>query len=189
MTAYVRLIVPQQLSKEQFASWYKTVEAALPSGLIGQAHLRPGVFSKFYSKKTSRGQWSYVIPLVRNLDASEIYHLMQRWNQAYAQGDFILDWSQAADSDQKPSLDLATHKIEQVLDSYGKLQHSRWMDQHMRDGWRYGLKLSVRDRTHPWLQPWESLPPAARTQNVQAARDLLKLLGDFGYTLVQKPQA
>lgn len=189
MTAYVRLIVSQKLDKQQFGKWFQTAEDSLPSGLIGQAHLRPGVFSKFYCKPTSRGQWSYVIPLVRNLDESEVYHLVEKWNQVFDNGDFIIDWSQAADRDQQPSLDLATHKIEQVLDSYGKLQHSRWLDQHMRDGWRYGLKLSVRDRTHPWLQPWESLPPVARTQNVQAARDLLKLLGDFGYTLVQKPQA
>ena len=189
MTAYVRLIVPQALSKSQFVSYYNTVEETLPSGLIGQAHLRPGVFSKFYSKKTSKGQSCYVIPLVRNLDSSEIYHLVQKWNQVYQEGDFILDWSQAADSDQQPSLDLATHKIEQVLDSWGKLQHSRWLDQHLKDGWRYGLKLSVRDRTHPWLQPWESLPSVAKTQNVQAARDLVKLLQDFGYTMVQLPTA
>ena len=189
MTAYVRLIVADHLDKKQFAQWFECVETALPSGLIGQAHLRPGVFSKFYSKRTRHGQMAYVVPLVRNLDSSEIYKLVHSWNQLFPEHDFIIDYSQDSESINTPSLDLATHKIEQVLNSWGKQQHQRWMDQHMSSGWRYGVKLSVKDKTHPWLQPWESLPPAAREQNIQGARDLVKLLNDVGYAMVQKPQA
>jgi hypothetical protein len=189
MTAYVRLIVADSLDKKQFAQWFDCVETTLPSGLIGQAHLRPGVFSKFYSKRTKKGQMAYVVPLVRNLDASEIYKLVQNWNQQFADHDFIIDYSQDSESISKPSLDLATHKIEQALDSWGKQQHQRWMDTHMEQGWRYGVKLSVKDKTHPWLQPWESLPVTARHKNVQAARDLLETLKQFGYTLVQKIEA
>lgn len=189
MTAYVRLIVPSKLEKETYVSWYHTVEKTLPSGMIAQSHLRPGNFSRFYCKKTARGQHSYVVPLVRNLDASEIYHLVGAWNEAYPKGDFIIDYTQASSSDITPSLDLETSKIEQAMASWGKLQHQRWMDQHMQDGWRYGIKLSVAQKTHPWLQPWESLPPQARRDNLTAARDLLKSLKDFGYTLVHEPRA
>lgn len=189
MTAYVRLIVPAKLPKQQFALWYHVVETQLPTGLIGQAHLKPGVFSKFYCKQTAKGDWSYVVPLVRNLDASEIYHLVQAWNQQYPQGDFIIDHSQSSQQTLLPPLSVEDKKIEQVLHSWGKLQHNRWMDSHIKDGWRYGVKISLKDRTHPWLQPWESLPESARQSNIQGAKDLVRLLNDFGYAMIQKPTA
>jgi hypothetical protein len=188
MTAYIKLVVTQELAPKTYALWYHTVEQSLPSGMISQTEISPGKLSRLYRKQTPKGQHCYVIPLVRDLDSSEIYQTVEAWNQAWPKGDFVIDWSQPVGI-HAPSLDMATHKIEQALESWAKTQHQRWMSQHLKDGWRFGVKLSTRDRTHPWLQPWESLPPQAQATNLQAARDLLDALGQFGYTVVQKTQA
>jgi len=55
--------------------------------------------------------------------------------------------------------------------------------------WRYGVNISMKHRTHPWLQPYESLPEQARSPHTQAVKDLLDILNQFGYTIKQIPQA
>ena len=189
MSAYIRLIVPHKFSPKQVQQWFATVEKNIPSGLIGETTIsvdQQSRVSRYYAKRTRKGQYSYVIPLVRNLDASEVHQVLQAWCTVYEQGDFVFDYSQAADRVMPHTLDLAQSKIDQALDAWGKQQHAAWMQEHSAQGWRYGVTVSVKHRIHPWMQPWESLPAAARTKNTQAVKDLLKVLGDFGYTVVQK---
>lgn len=189
MASYVRIIVPQQLPKPQFVLWYKTVEKTLPSGLIGETQLTPDTYSKYYTKRLAQGRYCYVVPLKRDLDTSEVHLLLRAWNTAYPQGDFILDHSQPVQHAVTQTADLGQQKVEQAMEAWSKIQHQTWMKDHMQQGWRFGTQLSVRDKTHPWLQPWESLPQAAKDKNTQACKDLLKCLHDFGYTVVQKLDA
>lgn len=189
MASYVRIIVPQKLSRSQFVLWFNTVDKTLPSGLIGQTQLRPDTYSKFYSKKLGNNRHTYVVPLVRDLDASEIHQLLKAWNQAYPDGDFVLDYSQPVEHMSTPAQDLPDQKIAKVMEDWSKQQHQKWMQDHMQRGWRFGTNLSVTNKTHPWLQPWESLPQIAKDKNMQACRDLLKTLHDYGYTVVQKLDA
>ena len=192
MSAYIRLIVPHKFSPKLVQLWFATVEKILPSGLIGETAItvdKTSRMSRYYAKRTQQGQYCYVIPLVRNLDASEVHQVLQAWCSAYAEGDFVFDYSQAADRIQPQALDLAQNRLDRALDAWGKQQHAAWMAEHSAQGWRYGVTISVKHRTHPWMQPWESLPASARDKNTQAVRDLVKVLGDFGYTVVQKNTA
>jgi hypothetical protein len=188
MSAFIKLVVPQELEPKSYALWYHTVETTLASGIIAHTQIAPGKQSKLYHKKTAKGQHCYVIPLTRDLDRSEIYRTVEAWHKSWPKGDFVIDWSQPVGL-HAPSLDLATHKIEQAMDAWAKIQHQRWMSQHLADGWRYGTKISTKEKTHPWLQPWESLPPQAQKNNLQAAKDLLAAFDQFGYTVVQKHTA
>lgn len=189
MASYVRIIVTQQLSKQQLVLWYHTVEKSLPSGLIGETQLSPDTYSKFYAKRLSNNKHTYVVPLVRDLDAYEVHQLLEQWCRAYPQGDFIFDYSQAVEHSVPKLADLSEQKIAQAMEAWSKQQHQKWMQDRMEQGWRYGTVISVKDRTHPWLQPWESLPLGAKQHNLQACKDLVKCLQDFGYTIVQKVDA
>ena len=191
MTAYVQIIVPNEFTPQQIKTWFSTVQDNVPSGLIGSTSLQQKGEtreSKFFHKQTANGKHAYVIPLVRDLDASEVHSILKKWCELYSEGDFTFDYSQSEGIQHAPPPSLEQHKIDQVLDAWAKHQHQAWMKRHTEQGWRYGVKLSSRDKTHPWLQPWESLPPRARELNVHGVKDLLKILNDFGYTIVQKPQ-
>jgi RyR domain len=186
MSHYVKIITPEKLSKESFLLWFDTVEDNLPSGMVAQTAITKGektAYTRFYTKRNSHGHWAYIVPLVRDLDASEVHNLLQAWCVAYPTGDFLFDYSQPTESIEQPVTDLDQNRVQQALQAWAKSQHQQWMDEQLERGWHYGVKLSVNNKTHPWLQPWESLPPVAQEQKLSSVRDLLKILKTFGYSL------
>jgi hypothetical protein len=189
MSSYVSIVVKGKLSKENFALWFNTVQDHVPSGLIAETQLTPDKYSKYYVKKTKRGGHKYVVPLKRDLDASEVHALLKAWCEAYPEGDFIFDHSQPVEHAQAAGLDLTQQKIAAAQDAWSKLQHQHWLTEKQNQGWRYGVTINLSQKTHPWIQPWESLPQAAKDRNLQAAKDLLMILNDHGWTLTQKLDA
>jgi hypothetical protein len=191
LSAYVQIIVPQQLTPTEFKLWYDCVEQNTPSGLTVSTSLSTGAHStqsKFYSKKTANNKHAYVIPLARDLDQSELHAVLKAWCAAYTQGDFLLDYSQHTGI-QAPSTSVTQQRLDQILDAWGKQQHAKWTQAQVDKGWRYGVTMSTKHKTHPWLMPWESLPAQARAHNLTAMQDLFQVLEQFGMTLAQKPQA
>jgi hypothetical protein len=192
MNSYIQLIVPHKLEKEIIKRWFACVEQCLPSGMIGSTTIVVDKKTKetnIYSKVLENKKICYIIPLVRNCDSSEIHELVQHWIKRYPTGDFIIDYSQQDNESTNGSKSIEEKKINEVLDAWAKKEHKRWMDDCIKQGWKYGVKMSTVKKTHPWLQPWEMLPENAKEQKKQSVKDLLKLLNDFGYTIIQKPEA
>lgn len=191
MTAYIQLIVPEQLDKHTFTAWFECVKNHVPSGLLGNTqieHRGEPKQTNFYQKPTVSGKHAYVIPLVRNLDASEVHGILKAWCLVYPEGDFLLDYSQDVQKPPAESDLLTQHTWELMCDAWCKQQHVTWMQDKQAAGWRYGATVSVTNKTHPWMQPWETLPEAGKQQNVQAFQSLLQVLSDFGYEVRQKPE-
>jgi RyR domain len=46
--------------------------------------------------------------------------------------------------------------------------HERWVEAMEARGWRYGLRRSERDRTHPNMLPWGLLPQEQRLKDVMS---------------------
>jgi len=192
MSSYISLIVPIELSNEQRALWFTTVKNQIPSGLIGQTRLYSNKDTKesnFFCKKLKTGKFSYVVPLVRDLDASEIHNVVKQWCHVYPDGDFLIDYSQQQVSSPPSSNSLEQSKINEILDLWAKSQHTRWMEDAVGKGWKFGVRMSSKEKTHPLIQPWEQLPTYAREQNLAAVEDLIKILDSFGYEITQKPTA
>ena len=192
MRSYIQLIVPRKLDTSIVKMWFDCVHHCLPKGIIGSTTIvKDGKTkeSKIYSKVLENKKVSYIIPLVRNLDVSEIHELVQHWNGDYPDGDFIIDYSQHNMAPPAGAKSIGEKKILQVLDAWAKKEHHRWMDDSLKQGWKYGMRMSTGQKTHPWLQPWEQLPENAKQQKMNSVKDLLTLLNDFVYTIVQKPEA
>lgn len=45
-------------------------------------------------------------------------------------------------------------------------QHKMWCEFRLREGWRWGPVKSVKDKTHPSLVPFETLPIEERAKDV-----------------------
>ena len=190
MGSYIKIIVPQPLDQAHILSWFRTVQDTLPSGMIGHtdlAYKQQTKSSRYYCHKTRKGKVCYVIPLVRDMDASEAHDVVRAWCQAYHEGDFLIDYSQPVGL-AKPQ-PLEANKLEQVMEAWCKLQHKRWMESLLEQGWCYGVSINSKQRTHPWLQPWEQLPAQAQRKDTQSVRDLIDILKQMGYNIVQMPWA
>ena len=188
--SYIQLIVPRKLDIKIVKKWVDCVEFCLPSGMISTTTIvvdNTKKETKIYSKILENKKVSYTIPLVRNIDSSEIHNIVKRWNIEYPEGNFIIDYSQQEYLD-KP-LGLEEKKIDAVLDAWAKKEHGKWLSEHQKNGWKYGIRMSTVQKTHPWMQPWEQLPEIAKSQQKHSVKDLLDLLNDVGYTIIQKPEA
>jgi hypothetical protein len=192
MASWIKLVVRKPLDNSERKAWYVCVKHLVPSGVLYhtdipvKAEVKP---SSYYHKQLTSGMHAYVIPLLRDLVHHEVYQIAHAWDKKFPDVDFVIDYSQPADHVPPAGADVPDHKIAQVLDAWCKRQHDAWMADKLNQGWRYGVKISMKDRTHPWLQPYESLPEQARTPHTQAVKDLLDILNQFGYTIKQRPEA
>lgn len=185
-------MVKQPLDQKMRRAWYACVQANVPSGLLHHTELPEQAevkSSSYYHKQLTTGNHAYVVPLVRDLVHHEVYQIAHVWDKKFAEADFVIDYSQSVDHVVPQGADVPDHKIAHVMDAWAKQQHEAWMQDKLDQGWRYGVRVSMKERTHPWIQPYESLPEVARMPHTQAVKDLLKILNDFGYTIKQKPQA
>ncbi len=192
MASWIKLIVAKPLDQQTRKAWYACVHEHVPSGVLFHTQLpekQEIKTSSYYHKPQKNGAHAYVIPFLRDLVHHEVYQIAHAWDAQFPDSDFVIDYSQPADHVQPESTDVPDHKIAQVLDAWCKRQHDAWMQNKLDAGWRYGVRISLKEKTHPWIQPWESLPQAARDPHTQSVKDLLELLKDFGYTIKQIPNA
>ena len=45
-----------------------------------------------------------------------------------------------------------------LKDAYARQAHNQWIQAKMREGYRYGLNMSINEKTHPAMRPWDDLP-------------------------------
>lgn len=192
MAHWIKFTVSNKLDKTEQVKLYKCVTHSVGASLIHVSHIQTRKGSKetsFYHVLSDRNQHVYVIPLVRDLTLREGHDLAHKLHAQFAQLNFILDYSQTASA-----LMVKTHiedpyNLQEILDVWGKAQHTTWQQNLLDKGWRYGVHMSQKQKTHPWLQPWESLPQAARDHNIQAVEKLIDVLKHAGYQIVKIPQA
>jgi hypothetical protein len=193
MNSWIKLTVAKKLDAAHRKLWYKCVQQNTPSGLLHHTQLADAhdtLESSYYHKPLPSGHHAYVIPMVRDLVHHEVYKISHAWDEQFPDTDFVIDYSQPADHTVPiTQADVPEQKIAQVMDAWCKAQHNTWMQDKLDKGWTYGTHVSVTRKTHPWLQPWESLPPQGQSPHTQAVKDLLKLLNDFGYTIKQNVDA
>ena len=66
------------------------------------------------------------------------------------------------------------------IEQLARLEHDRWMNDKLRDGWRYGPKRDDAARIHPLLVPWEELPEIERDKDRDPMRELPQMLARVG---------
>ncbi|MGD0788156.1 MAG: RyR domain-containing protein [Terracidiphilus sp.] len=89
----------------------------------------------------------------------------------------------------------------EVLEELASREHTRWMLQKARDGWRYGDPRDNDKKLHPCMLPWttgkpeaygdfgdrlgdKELPPEEKDKDRTAVREIPTILKAAGYTIV-----
>lgn len=174
---HIELKTSEPLPKGVPALWAKTVNAAGPNGVMGETDILQGrelLSVKFYCVKGKSG-YHYVIPLTRDLEESEADTIANAWAYVYPKGDFVINWSQRDSVDHK--IETVQHRVtDSIVELAAKTYHNRWQQDKINEGWNFGHKLDARNRKHPMLQPWESLPEKYKVQERERFRTLLRVL-------------
>ena len=76
--------------------------------------------------------------------------------------------------------------LKEISETAAKLAHNKWMQKQVDEGWRYGTKYSLNEKTNPLIQPWYQLPDTYRQAHDVNLSEIMELLGHNGYTLIKK---
>ena len=58
-------------------------------------------------------------------------------------------------------------------DSYARQSHNQWIQSMTDKGYRYGLNMSLDQKTHPAMRPWDDLPESYRRLPETTNKELL----------------
>ena len=56
------------------------------------------------------------------------------------------------------------------VEGLAELEHKRWMNERIAQGWSYGPKRDNRRKIHPDLQEWDALDEGTRRRRMRSAR-------------------
>ncbi len=63
------------------------------------------------------------------------------------------------------------------------IEHDRWCDERISNGWVYGPKKDVDNRISPYIVPWEELSDEIREYDRQAVRNIIPILKRVGLSV------
>ena len=51
--------------------------------------------------------------------------------------------------------------------------HNKWIQEQQQKGWRFGLNMSLEEKTHPAMRPWDDLPESYRRRRKLEDKELV----------------
>ena len=73
------------------------------------------------------------------------------------------------------------------VEGLAELEHKRWMNERIAQGWSYGPKRDNRRKIHPDLQEWDALDEGTREKDRDAVRAIPGILREAGYQILRLP--
>jgi hypothetical protein len=177
----IELKTTDRLPKGAAGLWARTVIKHGPRGTAVAAEILRGrelVSTRLYCIRGSSG-YHYIVPLSRDLSDGEAEAIVKAWSDAYPDGDFVVNWSQPAQASLR-SEKLLKSMSDQMAEAAAKISHNRWYQRTVGEGWQWGPRMSVRNRMHPMLRPWDDLPQKYRSRERDRFVTLLDVLEGMG---------
>jgi hypothetical protein len=189
---FIRLLVSEPLDKPVAREWFESTKANLPVGVLSSIQVDKedtGIQNVFMVHRSMKdGTHQYEIPLSRDLIESEFGVISEAW-QALFQGDHEIESSatdiKSARQGPADAIVIGETDYAEMCDTLAKHQHERWCRERTQQGWRYGLEMKAKDKTHPMLRPWEQLPDQYKNVDDQLPHLFMNILAQHGYTVVK----
>ena len=70
------------------------------------------------------------------------------------------------------------------LERLSVLEHRRWVDERLRDGWRFGASKDLARKVHPSIVAWEALPESEREKDRAAVGAVPFVLAQAGFRII-----
>tara|TARA_B100001175_G_scaffold257348_1_gene225646 strand:- start:1068 stop:1622 length:555 start_codon:yes stop_codon:yes gene_type:complete len=161
------------LNSDEIRRWYLTVDMLAPDNIImGDDESNSFMFAM------QAEEYIYMVPLVRHLTEVEAEQIVEGYMRV-SEHDFDIETSNVY----RANADLA-HPFETdyqisvdaknvLKDAYARQSHNQWIQTKMHEGYRYGLKLNLKEKTHPAMRPWDELPKEYRRLPESSDKELL----------------
>ena len=170
---YILQRTAKVLNADEIRRWYLTVDMLAPDNIImGDDESNSFMFAM------QAEDYIYMVPLVRHLTEMEAEKIVEGYMRV-SEHDFDIETSNVY----RANADLA-HPFETdyqisvdaknvLKDAYARQSHNQWIQGKMREGYRYGLKLNLKEKTHPAMRPWDDLPKEYRRLPESSDKELL----------------
>lgn len=183
---HIELKTKDPLPKGWAGRWAREVMRHGPEGIVVATELLRGrelVNTMLYCVHGATG-CHYIVPLARNLSDAEVDSIAKAWNDAWKDGDFVINWSQDDQMEEDVRV-LQTNLLEQIVDTAAKQSHNRWYENMVEDRWQWGPKMSTKNKMHPMLRPWDDLPEKYRSRERDRFNTLLGVLEGMNLRITQ----
>lgn len=168
--------------------WSSVVHKHLPSGVaIASENSTNGL----YDKVTVDGFTEIIIPLSRDILQREFDSINSAWSALSPSGRYSIEISRTQNEKLNGTLNglsIDGDSFNVLSTQLAKKQHERWVREKTSEGWRYGLKLSVEEKTHPLLRPWDQLPDQYKQLNHNDPDSFLNIIKDQGYSIISNKE-
>lgn len=193
---YMRLLTDVELNPKQKHVWYRVVEKFLGAEYSTQPE-------NFLDTLTSQREemegdedfpYVYVVYLSDDVDPNLAEQIVMLWSEVYPR-DFLIESSAeydpsdcgCGDDEDGPcscdvEIDDALH--EEIQRRASKFLHNRWVEEQVRNGWRYGIRESGKDQTSPRLRDWDSLREEYRRELVMDRDQATKFFKTYPHLFV-----
>lgn len=192
ITFHISLVTPDAISETIVRDWHKIVRSRAPHGVPIFLSLvddkgNPRSVS-LVQRETNKGYF-YMVPMSRDLTEKEAERIVEAFKDAHPDLDFDVEATVIPTytiDKSEPSITVDQHEYAEVARSFAKKQHDDWVKERTEQGWRYGPIVSLSEKTHPLLRPWDDIPEKYRSIDFDQPQKLLDLLGQHGYVVVSK---
>jgi hypothetical protein len=194
MPIFVKLVSSEHMGVSDARKWYKVVLATAPEGVL--THIDSldlhGAPSQTRMVRRSKGESTeLIIPLMRDLLPTELEAISDAWRRVSPIGSFTI----TTNPTQSQKLNQAVSGLELPNDEYqmlclqlAKVRHEGWIREKSSDGWGYGPVLSLKNKTHPLMRPWDDLPAQYRDIDSKSPEQFLSFLNNQGYAVVKQTE-
>lgn len=182
---HIQLKTPEMLDYNTAVLWYKTVEQFCPPNLIYNYQRGEDFVAMEYGIVDGcEFPHTYVVPLTRDMSASEAQFIVAAWEYQY-DGDFDIELSSNFDAGAMGDIDNNIISIDEevkaiAISEMSKWHHNRWYHQLTNEGWRWGSHYSSANKTHPALRDWDSLTESHRRAPQFTDTEILEWLKKSG---------
>ena len=187
----VTLTTPKDISKNDIKKWFNIIKEFGPDGIISSVEKtnpdgEPENISLIHQIK--KDGHCYLIPLTRHILEREMDSIIEEWDEWY-DGDWEIELStEEVEINQVPKYHpvyLERSDYDDMCEQVAKEIHQMWYKEMSDSGWRYGLKKNDKEKTHPLVKPWESIPQSSRKIDKKLPQKIISMMNRQGYRFVK----
>lgn len=165
---HILLRTDQPIDVLDAIEWYNTVKTFGPPNIVYpyQFHGKD-VAMEYGLYPCNELAHAYSVPLVRDLTSDEALFIVSAWETIYC-GDFDIELSSSYDNkgmgdfQNTIEYDIDESLMTESTQAMNKWEHNRWLDKMISEGWRWGQYYNSKQKTHPALRDWDTLPESHR---------------------------
>ncbi len=187
---FIALTSKKKLDRDDAKAWFGCVRRHAPPGCLMAIQImkpRGGLQSVSMVHRETTDGHEYVVPLGRDLSTDEAKKIFDAWVMARPElKDFDIEASVAVTAGEKvkPPAIVSKDRFDSLCMALAKRRHEAWVRERTDDGWRYATTLSMENKTHPLLRPWDQLPERYRKPERDTPQMVMDLLQQQGYAVV-----